>query len=186
MKMFVRLSLILLAFCVIATALLAYVNSITKPRIDALKIKAAEEARSSLIPGAVFEAVPMQTGPDSIYVAKDASSGELRGYTFTASKAGYSSVVKTMAAIDPAFRMIAIKVIDQAETPGLGANCSQTEFANRFKGLEAEQLLVDKDGGTIAAITGATITSRAVTNSLKEQIATVRQDIEARQKEVQP
>ncbi|NLN85307.1 MAG: electron transporter RnfG, partial [Candidatus Cloacimonetes bacterium] len=50
MKIYLRLSLILLAFCVVATALLAFVNSATKPRIDELQTKAADEARSTLIP----------------------------------------------------------------------------------------------------------------------------------------
>ncbi len=188
MKMFVRLGFILLAFSIVATALLAYVNSITKPKIDALKVKAAEAARSSLIAGAAFEAVTIKAGEDSLtyYVAKDTQSGEIKGYTFTAAKTGYSSNVKTMAAIGADFKLIAIKVIEQAETPGLGANSTQSTFTDQFKGLAADQLLVDKDGGPIKALTGATITSRAIANSLQEQISLVRKDIETRQVEVKP
>lgn len=188
MKLFLRLGLILLAFCVVATALLAYVNSVTKPKIDALKIKEAEEARSSLIAGATFEALGFKAGEDSLsyFVAKDATTGEIKGYTFTAAKTGYSSSVKTMAAIGTDYKIIAINVIEQAETPGLGANSTQSSFTNQFKGLAADQVLVDKDGGPIKALTGATITSRAIANSLQEQIALVRKDIESRQLEAQP
>lgn len=42
------------------------------------------------------------------------------------------------------------------------------------------ELLVDKDGGKIASLTGATITTRAVTNSLKEAAAIIKQDVEAK------
>jgi electron transport complex protein RnfG len=182
MKFYLKLGLILLAFCIVATALLAYVNSVTKPRIDALKTKAAEEARAKLILGAAFEpraiAVP---DADTIfyYVATDEKTGELKGYTFTAAKVGYSSTVKTMAAIGPDFKLMDIQVIEQSETPGLGANCVKPDFAAKFRGKEANELVVDKDGGQIVAMTGATITTRAVTNSLREQIGTIRKDVEA-------
>ncbi len=185
MKMFLKLGLILLAVCAIATALLAYVNSITEPKIEDLKIKAAEAARAELIPGASFKSLA-KVGDDSLYVALDSQTGEITGYTFIAAKAGYSSTVKTMAAISPDFKVIAIKVIEQAETPGLGANCTQESFAANFKGLDADQLLVDKDGGPIRSLTGATITSRAVANSLKEQITEVKKIVQSGSQEAQP
>lgn len=190
MKLYLKLGLILLAFCVVATALLAFVNSATKPKIEELKSKAAEEARAALIPGAVFElksfAVPES---DSIeyYEAKDEKTGELKGYTFTAAKAGYSSNVKTMAAVDPDFKIINIRVIEQAETPGLGANCTQESFAAKFKGLATDELLVDKDGGKIVSLTGATITTRAITNSLQEMVQVIQAKLSAQtQKEANP
>lgn len=183
MKFFLKLGLILLAFAAVATALLAYVNSVTKPRIDAFKVKAAETARATLIPGAAFTPYTVKTGTDSLvyYAATDSSSQALRGYVFTAAKYGYSSNVKTMAAVDTAYKIIAIQVIEQAETPGLGANCQKEDFPARFAGLAEAELTVDKDGGKIKALTGATITTRAVANSLKETLALVRRDIESRQ-----
>ncbi len=182
MKFYLKLGLILLAFCIVATALLAYVNSITKPKIAAIKIKEAELAREELIPNSAFEEVTVKTGKDSIvyYVARDKATKELKGYTFTAARIGYSSNVKTMAAMDKDFRILGIKVVEQAETPGLGANCVKPEFTAKFKGLPAADLVVDKDGGKIQSMTGATITTRAVTNSLREQIALVQKDVEAK------
>ena len=79
-----------------------------------------------------------------------------------------------MVAVDNNFQIIAIKVTDQSETPGLGSNSTQPKFSEQFKGKTSEQLIVDKDGGVppncIKAITGATITTRAVVNSVKESI----------------
>lgn len=182
MKFYLQLGLILLAFCVVATALLAYVNSITKPKIEAIKIKEAEEARNTLIPNAEFEEIH---GALDYYIARDKDTKALKGYTFTAEKYGYSSAVKTMAAIDSSFNIINIQIISQAETPGLGTNSTKPDFTGQFQGKSVTQLLVDKDGGVppngIKALTGATITSRAVTNSLKEQINLLMQDVQSRQ-----
>ena len=60
------------------------------------------------------------------------------------------------------------KVLSHAETPGLGAKCSDPSFADQFKGLDpaAKKLSVAKDGGDIDAITASTITSRAFVNGV--------------------
>ncbi|MCP4647180.1 MAG: FMN-binding protein, partial [bacterium] len=60
-------------------------------------------------------------------------------------------------------------VLFQQETPGLGANVSNPEkFIYQFDGLDASTLLLSKDGGELDSITGSTITSRAVTDSVRE------------------
>jgi electron transport complex protein RnfG len=115
----------------------------------------------------------------SYFIAYKKGSKELLGYTFTAGKTGYSSKVLTMAGLDPQFNIINIKVIDQAETPGLGANCTAPSFSDQFKGKTQEDMLVDKDGGPIKSLCGATITTRAKANSLlKEQILVLRAHVE--------
>jgi len=185
MKLFLQLGLILLGFCVVATALLAYVNTLTLPKIEAIKIKEAEDARNELIPNSTFEEV---SGDLTYYLAKDKTSGEIKGYTFTAEKNGYGGAVKTMAAVDKDFKVISIKVIQQTETPGLGTNSTQPKFTDQFKGKSPEQLIVDKDGGVppnaIKALTGATITTRAVVNSLRETIQKLKDKITQTKAEV--
>ena len=170
-KIYLQLGLILLAFCLVATALLAYVNTITKPQIDKIKTLEAEETRRTLIPDSDFEEI---TSDITYYIAKDNKTKEVKAYVFTAEKNGYNGPVKTMVAVDNNFQIIAIKVTDQSETPGLGSNSTQPKFSEQFKGKTSEQLIVDKDGGVppncIKAITGATITTRAVVNSVKESI----------------
>jgi len=181
MKIYLQLGLILLAFCVVATALLAYVNTLTRPQIEKIKTLEAEATRRELIPDSDFEEV---NGEITYYIAKDSKTGEVKGYVFTAQKNGYNGAVKTMAALNKDFQIIAIKVIEQTETPGLGTNSTQPKFTDQFKGKTSEQLIVDKDGGVppncIKAITGATITTRAVTNSLKESIETLKKQVLAR------
>jgi len=180
MKLYLKLGLILLAFSVIATGILAYVNSLTLPKIEAIKIKQANDTRELLIPNSTFEEVK---GALPYYIARDKNTGEVKGYTFMAEKVGYSGPVKTMAAVDKDFRLLSIQVLEQTETPGLGANCAKESFSGQFKGKTADQLIVDKDGGklpnAIAAMTGATITTRAVTGSLREQIGKIKDAVQA-------
>jgi len=83
MKIYLQLGLILLAFCVAATALLAYVNSLTKPQIDSIQQKEAEETRRKLIPDSEFEEIK---GDFTYYIAKDNKTKEVKGYVFTAKK----------------------------------------------------------------------------------------------------
>ena len=59
-------------------------------------------------------------------------------------------------------------MLSQAETPGLGAKCTEAAFADQFRQFNPSEkkLGVKKDGGDVDAITASTITSRAYTNGL--------------------
>ena len=65
------------------------------------------------------------------------------------------------------------KVLSHSETPGLGAKCTEPAFADQFKGFDpsVKKLSVKKDGGDIDAITAATITSRAYTETVALAVA---------------
>ncbi len=68
-----------------------------------------------------------------------------------------------------------IDIIKHSETPGLGAKADQPAFKDQFKGKPTEDLVVVKTGASsdeeIDSISGATITSRAVTNAVNEASA---------------
>ena len=166
MKYFFRLGFVLLVITVIASGVLAYINSITKPIIEENQRKAKEEARMVVLPeAATFDSISY-LNEETVYVGKN-EEGNIVGYTFVASLYGYSSDVKTMVGVTPNFKVNKIKIIEQKETPGLGANCEKPEFQKQFENKGKFQMVVDKDGGHIISITGATITTRTVTNSIK-------------------
>jgi Na+-transporting NADH:ubiquinone oxidoreductase subunit NqrC len=81
----------------------------------------------------------------------------------------------------------AVKVVKQSETPGLGDKCEKDgKFARQFEGLAESKLKLAKyipyrDPGTdeqpIAAITGATITSKAVIGAIRDAIERVRKNV---------
>jgi Na+-translocating ferredoxin:NAD+ oxidoreductase subunit G len=180
LKDILRLGLILFAISAIATGILAWVNSVTYPTIARLKIEDAIKTRQELMPTAkTFEEKKAVADTNFVYyVAKDAE-GSVLGYALTAVKHGYSSDVHTMVTLDGKFAITNLKVIDQNETPGLGTHCQDKDFPARFLGISLENLRVDKDGGAIKSLTGATITTRAITNSLREAILLVQTDQEA-------
>jgi electron transport complex protein RnfG len=63
-----------------------------------------------------------------------------------------------------------VAVTKSGETSGLGDNAKKADFRDQFKGLSGE-VKVTKDGGVIDAITGATITSRAVSAGVTSALA---------------
>lgn len=168
MAYYLRLGGVLLIIAAIASGVLAYINGFTQPVIEENRRRAEEEARREVLPEAeVFEFVDADF---PFYKAFD-SEGDLSGYTFLAQGMGYSGVIQTMVGVNSDFTIKNIKIINQSETPGLGANCVRPEFTDQFGNLSSEELVIDKEGGKIISITGSTITTRAVVNSLREAVS---------------
>ena len=166
MKYYVRLGFVLLVITAVASGILAYINSFTEPIIKENQRKAKEEARMEVLPEAVsFDSISF-LNEEVVYAGRN-NEGEVVGYTFIASLYGYSSDVKTMVGVSPDFIVNKIKIIEQTETPGLGANCTKPEFQSQFEGKNEAIMIVDKDGGEIVSITGATITTRTIANSIR-------------------
>ncbi|RLC55844.1 MAG: hypothetical protein DRH89_06870 [Candidatus Cloacimonadota bacterium] len=169
MKYYIKLGFILFIITAIASGVLAYMNTLTQPIIEENQRVAQEKARKEVLPSAItFEEVIKEevTGDLIYHIGKDAG-GNIVGYTFVASLYGYSSDVKTMVGVNTDLIIEKIKIISQAETPGLGANCEKPEFQTQFSEKQETDMKVDKDGGNIVSLTGATITTRAITNSIK-------------------
>ena len=166
MKYYLRLGFVLLVITAVASGILAYINSFTEPIIKENQREAKEEARMQVLPEAVsFDSISF-LNEEVIYAGKN-NEGQLAGYTFVASLYGYSSDLKTMVGVTPDFKVNKIKIIEQTETPGLGANCTKPEFQFQFENKNETVMLLDKDGGEIVSITGATITTRTITNSIR-------------------
>lgn len=177
MKYYLKLGFILLIFCVVASGILAYLNTLTAPVIAERKAREAVETRAGLIPNAAFHERETSSGLRYYVASSEADSTVILGYTFVAAQSGYSSKVQTMVGVDKDFKVLAIQVIDQAETPGLGANCTQATFMDQFRGMSLSELKVDKDGGQVKSLSGATITSRAIANSIQASITAVQADL---------
>ncbi len=189
MKEIIKLGVILFLFCAIGSGVLAYVNEITKDKIKENKKLTEDAARSEVLPNVKFDG-PFTANagkPDSLvyYMGKD-TDGNIVGYTFVAAGRGYSSTVKTMVSVSPEFQVLKIKVIEQNETPGLGANCLKDDFAPRFEKMNITDLVVDKDGGKIKSITGSTISTRAITKSIRNALMIMKNEIETNPKSAEP
>ena len=86
------------------------------------------------------------------------------GYIVRSFGKGYSGYIDTLVSVDNEFVVLAIDVLHHTETPGLGDEIELDYFKNQFKGKTLEHLKVIKGETSqyIEAITGATISTRAV------------------------
>lgn len=161
MKEMLRYGFILALICVIASGLLATVNSITKSKIIT-QAKAEEEAALLEVwPEAVrFE--PVKSDGDIIYYKAYDKDRRLLGVAFKTSGKGYSSIIDTLVAMTKEGKINAIKILSQNETPGLGAGIVESSFTGKFANKNIQGL------DQVQAITGATISSQAVIDSVKK------------------
>lgn len=176
MKDIIRFGLILMIVSVVAASALAAVYAVTNPRIQAQKQAQLQAALTAALPGSTSEGMrPVSEGGEVLYYqARDSQdSTRLLGYAVIARGVGYSSTIESIIGVDSSGTIIGMKVLSQAETPGLGTKVQEIKygekdpwFSRQFIGRSASQVAVDKDGGEIKAITGATISSRAVARSI--------------------
>ena len=177
-----KLGLNLLIISAIAALLLAFTNNVTADTIAKRNEQANAEARKLVLESAQdFEEVKDAKTDNSkgvevseIYEAKDAS-GNTVGYTLKVLPSGYGGTFELMVGIDSAKGQVSgINVVSNSETAGLGAKATDPEFSDQYKGKPLEELSVLKNGTPgdteIKAISGATITSTAVTNGVDAAI----------------
>lgn len=108
---------------------------------------------------------------DEVLDAKDASGNVIGHLVTSTSKAGYGGEVTISIGITSEGEITGIGYLALNETPGLGMKASESEFKDQFTGKNAAQLTLVKGGGAsgddqINAISGATVTSSAVTNAV--------------------
>lgn len=156
----------LFLICLVVTALLAGVNLLTADRIAALSIQKAEESQKVVLPNAEsFEEVDEETvkGLDG--------SGQLAGYVITTEAKGYGGTIEVMTGITADGSVSGVVLLSQNETPGLGANATKDSFREQYQQAAPDGgFQVIKSGapadGQIQAMTGATITTQAVTDAV--------------------
>ncbi len=163
MKETLRYGFILAMICVVASGLLAGMNSLTKAKIIAQAQAEEETALREVMPqGEHFE--PIKKGEDTIYYKALNKDGKLIGVAFEASGKGYSSVVDTLVGMSRDGTVIDVKILNQNETPGLGNRITEPSFTGRFSNKNVQDLT------GVQAIAGATISSKAVINSVQIKV----------------
>ena len=156
-----RLALTLLAITAVVAAALAGVNSITAPAIAELNAQKTQEAIELVLPGGGEEKTDF---PATALVSK-VYAGDA-GYAVEVTPGGFDNTITTMVGVDTEGKVLGISIIKHTETAGLGAVAAAgTPAGENFRGQfvgASDSVSVTKDGGTMDAITGATITSRAI------------------------
>lgn len=174
MKDLIKMVVVLTVISVVAGYLLATTNKITKAPIATAGLAEKMDAMKKVLPPydndpAANTCVVQEAGKQwTFYVAR--RQGAFAGAAFeAASDQGYSGTIRILAGILPDNNIKGLEIIEHAETPGLGAKISENAFKDQFQGkaVLSTRWTVKKDGGDIDAITGATISPRAVVAALK-------------------
>ena len=185
MREMAKLGLILMAMSLLCAAALGYVNALTRDRIARQKemavVAAMDAVSAPLGDSLVFDslAVPGLSNPyaetgRSLAVVEVRAGGARVGYVFTAYRKGYSSVIETMVALDPAGTIVGATILYQSETPGLGTRYAAPEWLEQLSGLDGSSVALVRDGGGVSAVTGATVSGRAITGSVADGVSALR------------
>ena len=164
-----RLGITLLIIAGIMGLILGGVNAVTKDLIVRKIDEVNRAAYGAVLPGvdvANLESIEVDDAyTDRILEIYYASE---YGYAFRVSTQGYGGAVVIAVGIDVSGTITGIQILEHSETPGLGANASNPSFTDQFIGKNGILSVVKGEAGenAISAISGATITSRSVTESV--------------------
>lgn len=180
MNSILKLGLNLFAICAVAAGLLAGTNQITAPLIEERNEQANNEARQAVLSKAkefkLLDSSKYKGGSDVkvVEVYKGLNGSELSGYTIKVLPKGYGGEIELMVGIKADGSISGVNIGNMSETPGLGARSKEEAFYGQYAGKPATELNVIKSGAAgeteIQAISGATITSKAVTSGVNAAV----------------
>lgn len=172
-QVFIKPVVVLVAICVIVSALLAFTNKITEPIIAENQAATAEAVRKGLLPEAEgFEDITPDPLPDGI-ASVVATTNDV-GYIIESYANGYGGKVPAMVAFDNEGRIAGVVFTENSETPGLGQKVVTTEsFAAQFAGRNAERV----ETATVDRIANATVSSNAAISAVNTAIEYYTQEI---------
>lgn len=172
-----KLGLTLLVITATAGLVLGVAYKVTEKPIAQAQLRQRQEAMRMALPsGEIFKKVDIDL-PDGSAISEvneAYAEDKLIGYDISVSTIGYGGSMEMIVGILNGGKVAGIRIISHSETPGLGANAGKPAFAGQFTGkvsprLEVVKVSQGKDD-EIQAISGATITSRAVTMGVNEAL----------------
>lgn len=171
-KQTARLSLTLLIITAIAAFILSLVNAITADTIAEHAAAKRQEAMVSVIPGAdVFSQLYSEN--ETIIGITGAYAGtQFKGYCVEVAPNGFGGAISLMVGINEGGSVTGAAILDHSETAGLGSKAENPEFLTQFTG-KSGTITVNSGNNAINAITGATITSKAVTEGINTALTAV-------------
>ena len=180
-KLLARLIGVLTAICMVASFFLALVKEGTKDQIEYQKLKAlvAPAVKAVLPPGdndPIADRVKIKLGKDkkapviTVFPAK--KGGKIFAVAYSGVGSGHGGPVEVLVAMTIEGKIVGIKVVRHAETPGIGDKVTaNVNFLNQFKGKGLDsKIALTSQGGEIQGISGATETSSAVTQAVANAV----------------
>ncbi len=163
-------AIVLTSISVIIAGILAITNNFTAPVIAKNSEKATNDALSVVVPSAlefkIVEKDEESTNENDIYIAYS-DDGKETGYAVSVSPLGFGGNIDIIVGFSLDKTITGVEIVNSSETPGLGSKASDKEFKEQFLDKKPPLNVVKNEGeNTISAISGATITSKAVTSGI--------------------
>lgn len=164
-----KMVLCLLVIAVAVAGIMAVVNDLTFNKIEQNLANQLTESLQEVLPADSYDAIK-ETDTETVYEAKKEGNGI--GYLVVNIEKGYGGDVKVLTGVKLDGTVSKVKILEHGETPGLGANAEKDSFISQFIGKTkgVEIVKSNADGNKISAISGATITSSAVTRAVNTAI----------------
>ena len=183
MNKIVKLALVLFAVSAIVAGVLGVVNELTWQRIEQLKAEKTAVAYGAVLQSDSYTALDVAprtivANGQKIKINSIAQADNGKGYVVETTFSGAQGNITMVVGVNKAGKCTGISIIEHSETSGLGATAASTaevgvNFRAQFKGQD-ETIALTKAGGKIDALSGATITSRSVTNATLAAILAVK------------
>ncbi len=173
-----KMVIVLTVTGIFSGGILATVYRVAEPRIEENRLKELKEAIFIVLPDTV-DYKEIERNGTVLYMGLD-KEGNTTGYAFVSEGPGFQGKIRMMVGLNKDLKhLTGMKVLEQVETPGLGNRIAEEDFQNQFKGLQFEPEIEyvknkkPEKPNEIQAITGATISSRAVARAITKDVKRV-------------
>ena len=164
-----KLAVILFAFAAVVAIALGLVNKITQERIETFAEEKAAAAMRAVLPADSYPRVEGSAG-EKIDLVKEIYAAGGNGWVVMVTPSGFGGEIEMAVGVDKSGAVTGVSIVSMSETSGLGANAKRESFRSQYIG-KSGGVALKKQGGEIDALTGATVTSTAVTKGVNAALA---------------
>ncbi len=167
-----RLTATLLGICVVVALLLGIVNSITEPIIRQMQEEKTAAAMAMVLKADSYEEIPSDV-ENVAAMYRAVAGGEQIGYVVEVTSSGFGGAMSLVVGVDMDGKVTGVSVTDHAETKNIGTKVTDdSAVLARFIGL-VESITVNSGANRFDGISGATVSSKAVTAGVNTALAAV-------------
>ena len=173
----IRIALNLTIVALVSGSIIAVINHFTQPIRISNEEKLRVAQRREVLPKAdTFKPIEGFAKEKAWYRGED-KTGNTVGYVIPVRTRGYEGFIEITLGVNTSDKIVDFVILSDKETPGLGALAREKPFREKFVGRTVDKLDVSAkpEGDKIVAITGATITSRAVAGGLRTALKTLKE-----------
>lgn len=161
-----RIVVCLTVICLVVAGLLGAVNHFTVPTIEQNEQNEKQNAIKSIFDDSITtEKISGEDADGEIYlIFRD---GRVYGYCAEVAPSGFMAEIRMMVGVDVTGAVCGVNIVSMSETPGLGSRTNSPAFLDQFMGKSGTLTV----GENVDAVSGATISSRAVTRGVNDALA---------------